>query len=77
MTEAPHNDPAEQGLRQLESRVEALVQFCDRLQEENRLLRQENEQLRSERAVLSERGEQARIKVESMISRLRSMEQAS
>ncbi|MFP4080121.1 MAG: TIGR02449 family protein [Ectothiorhodospira sp.] len=77
MAQTPHNDPDGQPLRDLESRVEALVQLCERLQEENRMLQQQNDQLRAERAALSERGEQARIKVESIISRLRSMEQAS
>ncbi|MCG5517242.1 MULTISPECIES: TIGR02449 family protein [Ectothiorhodospira] len=71
-----HSAEAHQTLRELETQVEALARACDRLRDENRMLRHQNEQLLTERSILTERGEQARIKVESMINRLKSMEQA-
>ena len=46
-----------------------------RLQEENRGLRAQIEQMGSERAQLIARQEQARSRVEAMISRLKSLEQ--
>ncbi|AHK80042.1 hypothetical protein M911_13760 [Ectothiorhodospira haloalkaliphila] len=71
-----HSAEADRTLRDLETRIEALARACDRLRNENNMLRQQNEQLLTERSILTERGEQARIKVESMINRLKSMEQA-
>ena len=67
-------DVAEQELRKLETRVNELIRTCERLKEENRLLREQQVTLAAERSHLVEGQEQARIKVESMISRLKSME---
>ena len=58
----------------LEQRVDQLVDKCARLAEENRALRQQQSHLMSERATLIEKSELARTRVESMISRLKSME---
>lgn len=76
MNTIDHSADADQTLVDLESRIETLARACDRLRDENRMLRHQNEQLLTERSILTERGEQARIKVESMINRLKSMEQA-
>ncbi|EHQ51571.1 MULTISPECIES: TIGR02449 family protein [Ectothiorhodospira] len=76
MTYTAHNASADSALKDLESRVEALLRVCELLRDENLRLRRQNELLLAERAQLSERGEQARMKVESMINRLKSMEQA-
>lgn len=59
----------------LESRVEALLGLCQRLQEENRILRDSQENLNVERAALLEKNETARSRIEAMISRLKAMEQ--
>ncbi len=67
-------DVAEQELRKLETRVNELIRTCERLKEENRLLREQQVTLAAERSHLVEGQEQARIKVESMISRLKAME---
>ncbi|SFD43368.1 cell division protein ZapB [Thiohalospira halophila DSM 15071] len=62
-------------LKQLESRVETLLRTVERLQEENRSLREHQQSLMTERAQLIEKTELARSRVEGMITRLKSMEQ--
>lgn len=59
---------------QLASRVEELIQLCERLQEENNRLRAQQSQLQSERTRLAEKNELSRQKVEGMVSRLKSLE---
>lgn len=61
-------------LNRLEYRIAELIQVCDRLREENRSLRSQHQSLVSERAALIEKNDQVRLRVEAMISRLRSME---
>lgn len=58
----------------MERQVEELLQVCQRLREENVSLRARQETLVAERAELIEKTELARNRVESMISRLKSME---
>ena len=65
---------AELDLKQLESRVEELIETVGRLKKENRLLYSRQEELTAERAELIEKTEQAKSRVESMITRLKSME---
>ena len=48
---------------------------CQRLADENRSLRQQQEHLVGERSQLLAKNEQARSRVEAMISRLKSLEQ--
>lgn len=67
----------EHELKRLEKRVDALVGVCDKLQEENRSLKQRQDVLTSERATLLQKNEQVRARVEAMIGRLRAMEQGS
>ncbi len=62
-------------LRQLLVRIDALAQQLHRSQEENRSLRQQQEQMAGERAQLLAKQEQARTRVEAMIGRLKSLEQ--
>lgn len=61
-------------LNKLEFRVEELIGVCERLKEENRSLRSQQESLMSERAGLVEKNEQVRVRVEAMINRLRALE---
>ncbi len=61
-------------IRLLERRVDELLHSLDRLREENRSLRENNTALLAERARLTERNEEARVRVEAMIARLRNME---
>ncbi len=76
---APMADDAnamfEHELKRLEKRVDALVQVCDQLQDENRSLKQRQDTLTSERATLLQKNEQVRARVEAMIGRLKAMEQ--
>jgi cell division protein ZapB len=62
-------------LRSIRLEVERLVALVHNLGEENRALRQANDQMASERAALLAKSEQARSRVEAMIARLKSLEQ--
>ena len=56
--------------------VEQLLRLCQRLQDENASLRARQEALVAERGELIEKTEQARSRVEAMLSRLRAMEES-
>ncbi len=76
MEDKPLEQDAEAQFKALEARIESLIRCCERLQEENRLLRRQREALTLERAALIDKNEKARSRVEAMITRLRSMEDA-
>ena len=61
-------------LSELNQKLEHLLSLCAQLKDENHSLRQQQSQLMTERASLIEKNEQARSRVEAMISRLKSME---
>ncbi|NIR59377.1 MAG: TIGR02449 family protein [Gammaproteobacteria bacterium] len=72
---APSDDNATvTEVKRLEARIEELIRTCDRLRDENRSLREQQEALMGERARLIEKTELARNRVEAMINRLKSME---
>lgn len=56
--------------------VDELVGIVEQLRKENNSLHNQQRILITERAALIDKTEQARIRIESMISRLRSMEQS-
>lgn len=60
----------------LEEQVDELLELCRRLSNENKELRAQLHQLVTERSGLIEQKEKVRVQVESMITRLRSMERA-
>ena len=62
-------------LQRLLARNDQLATLMHRMQDENRSLRQQHEQMANERAQLLAKQEQARSRVEAMISRLKSLEQ--
>ncbi|MHB8911507.1 MAG: TIGR02449 family protein [Lysobacter sp.] len=62
-------------LQSLAVRVDELAERSRRVGDENRSLRQQQEQLAGERAALLAKNEQARTRVEAMIARLKSLEQ--
>ncbi len=68
---------SEQDLNKLEFRVSELIRVCERLKEENRSLRSQQDVLVNERANLIEKNDQVRVRVEAMISRLRAMERGA
>ncbi|MBK1643478.1 TIGR02449 family protein [Thiocapsa imhoffii] len=63
-------------LAQLEQQVDDLIRINERLREENRSLRTRQDILVAERGELIEKTEQARSRVEAMLSRLRAMEES-
>jgi cell division protein ZapB len=64
----------ENDLRQLEQRIDQLIDTVGSLKNENTNLRQQQEKLIAERSQLLDKTETARTRVEAMISRLRSLE---
>ena len=63
-------------ISKLEEQVSELLGLCQRLGDGNIELRAQLQQLTSERSNLFEQKEKVRVQVESMITRLRSMEKA-
>jgi len=63
-------------LKRLEKRLEDLILTVNQIKEENRALRQRQDTLTAERASLLHKNELVRARVEAMIGRLKSMEQA-
>ncbi len=77
MTDNTPQSVTEQELLKLEVRLEELVSSIERLKEENRSLRDQQDSMVTERAGLIEKNEMARSRVEAMINRLKSMEQGA
>ena len=75
MNKSTPQSVTEQELLKLEVRLEELVSSIERLKEENRSLRNQQDSMVSERANLIEKNEMARSRVEAMINRLKAMEQ--
>ena len=63
-------------INKLEEQVGELLELCQRLGDDNKDLRSQLQHLTSERSSLMETKEKVRNQVESMITRLRSMEKA-
>ncbi len=61
-------------LKKLETRVDELIKAVERLQQENKTLRNSQTHLMTERTELIEKTELARSKVEAMIKRLKALE---
>ena len=76
MSENTPKSAVELELQRLEKRLEDLIETVNHVKEENRALRQRQDTLTSERATLLQKNEQVRARVEAMIGRLKSMEQA-
>lgn len=71
------NRITETDVRALEHRLDELIRTCQRLKEENRLLRQQQTLLVSERAKLQQKNDLARAQTEMMLLRLKAMENES
>jgi cell division protein ZapB len=65
----------ESTISKLEKQIDALIELCDKLKDENSLLKNRQDTLVEERARLIEKTELARNRVESMLVRLKAMEQ--
>lgn len=59
----------------LEAKVTELIELCSVLTRENRALRAQQQNWTTERAKLIEKNELAKSRVESMITRLKALEQ--
>ena len=59
----------------LEQKVEELIELCGVLSKENRALRTQQQNWTTQRAKLIEKNELAKSRVESMIVRLKALEQ--
>lgn len=66
-----------QHLKQLERKIDDLIQLCGQLDRENRALKTQVNQWQHEREQLVHKTELARTKVEAMITRLKALEQDS
>jgi len=73
----PDKNSDNSDLGALEARVDELIRTVSQLKTENSALRNQQDNLVNERAILIEKTEQARTRIESMISRLRAMETRS
>jgi cell division protein ZapB len=76
MNESNPKSAVDLELKRLEKRLEDLIVTVSQIKEENRALRQRQDTLTAERASLLHKNEQVRARVEAMIGRLKSMEQA-
>ena len=74
MTKDSEKKPTQEAFEALEKTVQSLIENCDHLAEENRLLRVQQERLKEERAILMEKNYTARTRVGAIISRLKSLE---
>ena len=64
-----------QELKILEGRIDELIKLCSHLDQEIKTLKASERVLREERSKLLRKNEDARFKVESMITRLKALEQ--
>ena len=65
---------SEQTLQPLESKIDELIAFCAHLRQENKDLKERESELLKERSELIEKNQITRQKVESVMSRLQSMQ---
>lgn len=63
-------------LEDLQKGLDALILECERLHEENQLLRTRQQSIEAEYAHLLEKNEQARRRVDAIIERLKALESA-
>lgn len=63
-------------LRNLEGRIDQLIEVCQRLQHENHSLRSQHQDLNSQHSRLMEKTRLARVRIEAMIGRLKALERS-
>ena len=68
-------ESAQAELQALANKLNQLVEVARKLDVENRMLKSVQAELLDERAALSNKNDQARMRIEAMISRLKAMEQ--
>jgi len=58
----------------LENRIDELITICDQLKNENSVLRERQEIMSKERERLIEKADLAKVRVETILNRLKTME---
>ncbi|WP_455196896.1 TIGR02449 family protein [Kaarinaea lacus] len=58
----------------LENRIDELITICDQLKSENTVLRERQEIMSKERERLIEKADLAKVRVEAILNRLKTME---
>ena len=66
----------DEDIKRLEMRIDELIAICAQLKDENRQLREQKVEFSTERENLLEKQDQARIRVEKILDRLKSLEQS-
>ena len=66
----------DEDLKRLEMRIDELIAICAQLKDENRELREQKVEFSAERENLLEKQDQARVRVEKILDRLKSLEQS-
>lgn len=61
------------GLILLTERVDQLARLCERLAQENQVLREQQAALQTERDMLREKNEQSRARIDAMVARLKGL----
>ena len=74
MTNKTTPSPIDLQLSRLEEQVSSLLETIDRLSQENRSLRTQQDTIANERANLLEKHDQVRNRVDAIVTRLKSME---
>jgi cell division protein ZapB len=64
---------SQEKIEQIEQKVDRLITLCYRLQKENQALRERESGLLREKSLLVDKNEQARQRVEGMISRFKNL----
>ena len=68
------SDTQKQAVKQLELKIEELIQLCSLLKAENQTLRHQQSRLLAEHSKLTEKNKIARSRIEAMILHLKRME---
>ena len=66
----------DEDLKRLDMRIDELIAICAQLKDENRQLREQKVEFSTERETLLEKQDQARVRVEKILDRLKSLEQS-
>ena len=66
----------DEDLKRLEMRIDELIAICAQLKDENRQLREKKVEFSAERENLLEKQDKARVRVENILNRLKSLEQS-
>jgi len=63
-------------LKQFSDKVEKLLEYCQKLESDNSVLKAQQDEWSGERIKLMQKNDLAKNKIESMIGRLKSLEQS-